>query len=67
MHRDTARGAGTGVIGMFFLVLWVKSRDAGKPIAEFSLDAVPTYDGLAVADRRVYVSMQDGTIACFAK
>jgi hypothetical protein len=52
---------------MFFLVLWVKSRDAGKPIAEFSLDAVPTYDGLAVADRRVYVSMQNGTIACFAK
>ncbi len=47
--------------------LWVKSRDAGKPVTEFTLDAVPAYDGLAVADRRVYVSMQDGTIACFGK
>jgi outer membrane protein assembly factor BamB len=39
----------------------------GKKLAEFPLEAPPTYDGLAVARDRVYVSLQNGTVLCFGK
>lgn len=35
--------------------------------AEFALDAMPTYDGLAVGGGRVVVSLQDGHVLCLGK
>jgi hypothetical protein len=43
------------------------SAGDGKKIAEFTLDDPPTYDGMAVAGGRIYVSLQDGMMVCFAK
>ncbi|MBM3891693.1 MAG: hypothetical protein FJ388_21475, partial [Verrucomicrobia bacterium] len=39
----------------------------GKKLAELPLDAPPTYDGLAIANGRVYVSLQNGALVSFAK
>ena len=44
----------------------VSSAD-GKKIAEFSLDAPPTYDGLAVAHGKVFLSLQNGSLICVGK
>ncbi|MFB3892822.1 MAG: PQQ-binding-like beta-propeller repeat protein [Phycisphaerae bacterium] len=45
--------------------LAVLSATDGKPMAEIKLSAPPTFDGLAVAAGRVYVSLQDGNLICF--
>jgi len=47
--------------------LWVVSLQDGKTTAEFPLDAPPTLDGLAVANQRIYVSLQNGAVVCFGK
>jgi outer membrane protein assembly factor BamB len=39
-------------------------REDGKTIAEYTLDSVPVWDGMAVADGRVFEAMQDGSIVC---
>ena len=39
----------------------------GKRLAEFALDAPPVYDGLAVANEKVFVSLQNGMLVCFGK
>jgi hypothetical protein len=46
--------------------LWAVSADDGKKLAEYELDSPPVWDGMAAADGRLYVSMTDGTIACYA-
>jgi outer membrane protein assembly factor BamB len=45
--------------------LSVLSLADGKRAADFDLDVMPAYDGLAVANGRVYVSLRDGSVACF--
>jgi hypothetical protein len=47
--------------------LWVVSLADGKKQAEYALDSPPVYDGVAVANARVYVSLQSGRIVCFDK
>ena len=37
----------------------------GKRVGAVPLASVPTYDGLAIADGRVYVSLRNGTLLCF--
>jgi outer membrane protein assembly factor BamB len=36
----------------------------GAPLGELTLPAPPIWDGLAVADGRVYLALQNGTIVC---
>ena len=47
--------------------LWAISADDGKVIGTVPLDAYPVPDGLAVADGRLYVAMQNGRVLCFGK
>jgi len=47
-------------------VLWVASADSGKKLVEIKLDAPPSWDGMAVAQGRLFVVLQDGSIRCFA-
>ena len=47
--------------------LWVLSSADGTRTAEFPLDAVPAYDGIAVANGRVYVSLRNGSVVCLGK
>ncbi len=50
------RGGGT---------LWVASAKNGDKLAQYKLDAPPTWDGMAVADGKLIVALQDGTVQCF--
>jgi len=45
-------------------VLWVASADSGKKLAEIKLDAPPSWDGMAVAQGRLFVVLQDGSLRC---
>ncbi len=46
--------------------LWAVSAADGKKLAEYSLDAAPTFDGMAAAGGRLYMSTADGHVGCFA-
>lgn len=39
----------------------------GRRVGGVPLASVPSYDGLAVADGRLYVSIRNGTLVCFGK
>ena len=39
----------------------------GKKLSEIPLDCPPTYDGLALAGEKVFVSLQNGMLMCFGK
>jgi len=43
--------------------LLVISRENGKTLAEYTLDAPPVWDGMAVSGGNVYFALQDGTVA----
>ena len=45
--------------------LWIISAGDGGKLAEYKLNSPPVFDGMAVTDGRLYVSLKDGTIACF--
>ena len=59
------KGAKDGNAGPGFLVALALAD--GKKVAELALASPPTYDGIAVAGGRIFVSLQDGTICCFGK
>ena len=40
------------------------SPATGQKIAEFPMPAIPTYEALAVADGRIFVSCEDGQLLC---
>jgi hypothetical protein len=60
--RDDLAAAYEGRMGG---VLWVASADSGKKLAEIKLDAPPSWDGMAVAQGRLFVVLQDGSLRCF--
>ena len=39
----------------------------GKQLAEYRLDAPPTWDGMAAAGGRLYLSSTDGKVLCMGK
>ena len=39
----------------------------GKKLAEYKLSAAPGWDGIAIANRRLYISLADGTVQCFGQ
>jgi outer membrane protein assembly factor BamB len=48
--------------------LWLKSAvDGKKQQATIKLDARPAWDGLAVADGRVFLALQNGVLICWGK
>jgi outer membrane protein assembly factor BamB len=54
---------GTQVSGF----LCVFAAADGKKLAEVMLESPVTYDGLAVAREKIYVSLQNGLLLCFGK
>jgi outer membrane protein assembly factor BamB len=46
-------------------LLWVIGTQDGQTLAEYTLDSPPVFDGLAAARGRLYISMMDGTVACW--
>lgn len=47
--------------------LMVLAPDTGKKVAEYPLETVPVYDGLALAGQRVYLCLQNGKVLSFGK
>jgi hypothetical protein len=47
-------------------VLWAVSAQDGTKLAEYPLDSPPVFDGMAAANRRLYVSTVGGKVRCFA-
>lgn len=48
-------------------VLWAASAETGEKLTEIKLDSPPTWDGLAVARGRLFVSLKDGAVMCFGR
>jgi hypothetical protein len=47
-------------------LLWLVSAGDGRSVAEYKLDSPPMFDGMAVANGRLYISTIDGSVACHA-
>jgi hypothetical protein len=47
-------------------LLWAVSAADGKKLAEYRLKELPIFDGMAAANRRLYMVTTDGTVLCFA-
>jgi len=47
-------------------LLWAVSASEGDKLAEYKLESVPAFDGMAAADGRLYLSMKNGCILCMA-
>ena len=45
-------------------LLWAVSASDGKKLAEYTLDTVPAWDGMAAARGRLYFSTIDGRVIC---
>jgi hypothetical protein len=48
-------------------VLWAVSAADGKKVAEYRLAAPPTYDGLAAASGKLYLTTRDGKVLCMSE
>ena len=46
-------------------LLWAVSGAEGRKLAQYKLDSVPVFDGLAAAGGRLFLSMKDGKVVCF--
>ncbi len=46
--------------------LWAVSPSDGRKLAEYKLNSVPAWDGMAAADGRLYLATNDGCVLCMA-
>ncbi|MBA7682534.1 hypothetical protein ES703_90884 [subsurface metagenome] len=70
--RPDARGLGeklreqtAALEGRKGALLWVVSASDGKKLAQYNLESVPVWDGMAAANGRLYLSMKNGRVLCF--
>jgi len=47
-------------------LLWAVSAQDGKTLAERKLESLPTFDGMAAAGGRLYLSTTDGKVLCMS-
>jgi hypothetical protein len=45
-------------------MLWAVATADGRKLGEHRLDSAPVFDGMAAADRRLYVATGDGRVVC---
>jgi outer membrane protein assembly factor BamB len=48
-------------------VMRLVSTSDGETLSEHKLDSTPIFDGMIAADGKIFVSLSDGSIACFGK
>ena len=53
-------------LGMKGGLLWVLSAEDGKKLAEYRLDSIPVFDGMAAAGGKLFLSLKDGSVVCFS-
>jgi len=47
--------------------LWVMAKADGKLLRRYALNTIPVFDGLAVAEGRLYLTTVNGRVLCFGK
>jgi outer membrane protein assembly factor BamB len=47
--------------------LWVMAKADGKLLGRYALNTIPVFDGLAVAEGRLYLTTVNGRVLCFGK
>lgn len=47
--------------------LFAVSASDGETLAEYSLDAMPVWDGMAAAQGRLFLSLKNGQVVCYGK
>jgi hypothetical protein len=47
--------------------LWVVASEDGRKVAEYGLDGVPVFDGMAVGGGRVLLSLTSGQVVCLVE
>jgi hypothetical protein len=47
--------------------MWAVSTESGKTATELKMKSPPVWDGMAVAQGRLYVATVDGKVQCFGK
>jgi len=52
--------------GQHGAVLCAVSASDGKVLAQYRLDSLPAFDGMAAAEGRLYLALQDGRLLCLA-
>jgi len=48
-------------------LLWAVSSSTGEKLAEYRLESLPVFDGMAAAGGRLYMTMKDGAVLCMAE
>ena len=48
-------------------VLWVLSKEDGKKLAEYKLETLPVWNGVAAADGKIFISLKNGTPLCLGE
>jgi hypothetical protein len=48
-------------------VLWVLSKKNGSKLAQYSLETLPVWNGMAAANGRVLISMKNGKLVCMGR
>jgi uncharacterized iron-regulated membrane protein len=51
--------------GKMGALLRVVSASDGKELAQYKLETIPVWDGMAAANGRLYLSMKNGRVQCF--
>ena len=46
-------------------LLWAVSAETGDKLAEYKLDDLPAFDGMAAADGRLFLATTDNKLLCF--
>ena len=61
-NEADARAGFEGKKGVFLRIV---SAANGKTVSQIKLPALPSFDGMATAGGRIYISLKDGTVTCF--
>ena len=76
VHAVIDRGGGEGIGGNWWsdlnafrgkekIVLRAYNTKDGSMIAENKLSTLPCFDGMAIADSRLYLCSEDGSVVCW--
>lgn len=65
-HRPQLNKQEAALKGSMGGLLWVVSATDGGKLAEYQLQSMPVFDGMAAANQRLYLSCIDGAILCMA-
>ncbi len=47
--------------------LWAVAAGDGRKLAEYKLDAIPVWDGMAAADGKLFMVLRSGTVVCWGR